>query len=547
MEEASSPRQRAPMLNRLLQSPTTSFFLDSNNDQLERAQARAAARAAAFIRTSALAPPPPTPPSDPCLSKDQIIELFKNCIKLATENKINQKNTWELKLIDHLSEIIKAETAEGYSETNFQKASCTLEAGVKIYSFRVDALHTDAYKVLGGIHRAGQDDKQETIVDGDNVSNREESCHAKKESEKKISPISTLEYSFEALNVKKFDVAFAVDPLYHQTSSQFDEGGAKGLLLNNLGVYEGCRVLFDSFEIPGKCKSGLLQNNNLDMIDISFAKESVEEMVTNMLSKNEICPTLKVIISQFGEDNQRSSETFDGGQKCDIRVDAADANEVGFNENSLGNYDPWAFDNDEASSIVDEGSNLGPSHHEENDNNASCEPDLEDIFEDVAKFLFQGLGFTSKQNAWAGPSHWKYWNCKGSEDIPARNVESALTTKKPKSKNLKEVDVDFRRSLDKEMPDVFVPPKNPKLLLLPANRAPCDNTLPEDCHYQPDCLVKLFLLPNIMMIVHGNKTMILMMHCHHGTMRVCFVVSSMMDMFMMMREAWMTLSPSLDR
>lgn len=41
-------------------------------------------------------------------------------------------------------------------------------------------------------------------------------------------PSSTLEPSFEALNVKKFDLAFAVDPLFHKTSAQFDEGGAKG-------------------------------------------------------------------------------------------------------------------------------------------------------------------------------------------------------------------------------------------------------------------------------------------------------------------------------
>ncbi|GKB24763.1 nuclear export mediator factor NEMF [Tanacetum coccineum] len=41
------------------------------------------------------------------------------------------------------------------------------------------------------------------------------------------SPYSTLESSFDTLNVKKFDVAFSVDPLYHQTSAQFDEGGAK--------------------------------------------------------------------------------------------------------------------------------------------------------------------------------------------------------------------------------------------------------------------------------------------------------------------------------
>ncbi|XLR14255.1 hypothetical protein S83_042193, partial [Arachis hypogaea] len=61
---------------------------------------------------------------------------------------INQKNTWELNLIDHITDIIKAGEEDGYVETNFQKASCTLEAGVKIYSLRVDSVHSEAYKVL---------------------------------------------------------------------------------------------------------------------------------------------------------------------------------------------------------------------------------------------------------------------------------------------------------------------------------------------------------------------------------------------------------------
>ena len=41
-------------------------------------------------------------------------------------------------------------------------------------------------------------------------------------------PSVTLESSWEALNVKKFDLAFAVDPLFHRMSAQFDEGGARG-------------------------------------------------------------------------------------------------------------------------------------------------------------------------------------------------------------------------------------------------------------------------------------------------------------------------------
>lgn len=36
------------------------------------------------------------------------------------KQKINQKNTWELNLIDHLCEIIKVED-ENNAETNFQK------------------------------------------------------------------------------------------------------------------------------------------------------------------------------------------------------------------------------------------------------------------------------------------------------------------------------------------------------------------------------------------------------------------------------------------
>lgn len=42
----------------------------------------------------------------------------------------------------------------------FLQASCTLEAGVKIYSLRVDSVHSEAYKVLGGINRAGQENEQ---------------------------------------------------------------------------------------------------------------------------------------------------------------------------------------------------------------------------------------------------------------------------------------------------------------------------------------------------------------------------------------------------
>jgi condensin complex subunit 2 len=40
------------------------------------------------------------------------------------------------------------------NQTNFQRASLTLAAGVVIYSQRVDSIHNDAFKVLTGLSRS---------------------------------------------------------------------------------------------------------------------------------------------------------------------------------------------------------------------------------------------------------------------------------------------------------------------------------------------------------------------------------------------------------
>ncbi|XP_057955867.1 condensin complex subunit 2 [Malania oleifera] len=502
MAEALSPnpstalKQRATVASRI-QSPISPFFLGSNDDKLERAQARAA-RAAAIRRKTATTPAAAPPPSlDPCLGKQQILELFQNCIKLASENKINQKNTWELGLIDHLCEIIKVEE-EDDAETNFQKASCTLEAGVKIYSLRVDSVHSEAYKVLGGINRAGQENEQDTVVEDTDINNGLDEGHSKKEQERKMSPLSTLESSFEALNVKKFDVAFAVDPLYHQTSAQFDEGGAKGLLLNNLGIYGDCRVLFDSSEVPGKCMSNGTQHDKTDTIDLSLISECIENMVSGMREKDEISPSLKHLVNQFDEDNRRPSDTF---YKVTEQADTANDNRAEWEADQFEICGSWTSDHDEPTCMVDEDishtDSFFPSQHEENES-FFHNPDLDDRFEKVDGYLLLGLGFTSKQNAWAGPDHWKYRKPKCLEVDPAKENGSLSTAKKPRGKKQPELDIDFTKAWDTEMPDIFAPPRNPKSLLLSANRVPCNTKLPEDCHYQPEELIKLFLLPNTM-------------------------------------------------
>ena len=60
---------------------------------------------------------------------------------------------------------------------------------------------------------------------------------------------NTLEKSATALNIKKFDLEFAVDPLFKKTCEDIDEGGASGLLLNHLNIYKGGKIVFDSGDI----------------------------------------------------------------------------------------------------------------------------------------------------------------------------------------------------------------------------------------------------------------------------------------------------------
>eukprot|EP00889_Picochlorum_renovo_P007100 jgi/Picre1/34130/NNA_001605.t1 len=153
-------------------------------------------------------------------------------------------------LIEHLDDLIQEEGHAGRN-TNFQKASVTLDAGVKIYSYRVDSVHTETFKMLGGLGRASgpeEDGQQEGELGDGGVGQASPSKRKRRGGE--LNPESTLEPTLDALNVKKFDLAFAVDPLFHKTSAQFDEGGAHGLLLNNLSVYQGCSIVFDSMDIP---------------------------------------------------------------------------------------------------------------------------------------------------------------------------------------------------------------------------------------------------------------------------------------------------------
>jgi len=204
------------------------------------------------------------------ITQEQLTEIYNRAVRLNAENRINGQNTWGLNLIDNMERILHSKEDEGNddgaasktgndsastgnrkigkNDVNFTKASCTLDASIKIYSYRVDDVHLSSYKVLANMNRTTSSSSKNKNND-DDPSKSSSSKHSKDSSnnsallqggEHTLSPPSTL-------NINGLDLTYDVDPLFHKMSKSFDEGGARGLLLNNLSVgRHGCSIQFDS-------------------------------------------------------------------------------------------------------------------------------------------------------------------------------------------------------------------------------------------------------------------------------------------------------------
>jgi condensin complex subunit 2 len=90
-----------------------------------------------------------------------ILANFEEWMKMATDNKINATNSWNFALIDYFHDMSLLKEGDG---VNFQKASCTLDGCVKIYTSRVDSVATETGKLLSGLADSGASKKK--IEDG---------------------------------------------------------------------------------------------------------------------------------------------------------------------------------------------------------------------------------------------------------------------------------------------------------------------------------------------------------------------------------------------
>lgn len=113
-----------------------------------------------------------------------ILANFEEWMKMATDNKINATNSWNFALIDYFHDMSLLKEGDG---VNFQKASCTLDGCVKIYTSRVDSVATETGKLLSGLaDSANKKTKGGEVEDGDGDLADEDGENEEKRAKKRV-------------------------------------------------------------------------------------------------------------------------------------------------------------------------------------------------------------------------------------------------------------------------------------------------------------------------------------------------------------------------
>ena len=223
-----------------------------------------------------------------------------------------------------MGKLIKEDT--GARGVNFQKASCTLDASVKIYSHRVDDTYASSHRILESLSRNGVGE------DDNGTAERAAARVGTKSASNRLNIAETIERNPENLNSASVESEHATDPMFHKMSKAFDEGGAKGMLMNNLRVSpDSCALVFTSEGLAsavggapngeGSTSSlGPSSSSSSSMVDISHLVFKCGFSLPDLAGLT-LCPTLAEYRKTLGiaEDLTGSIDT----DVCSGTVDAA--------------------------------------------------------------------------------------------------------------------------------------------------------------------------------------------------------------------------------
>ena len=173
---------------------------------------------------------------------NKVIELTRFNVRnnniIINLQKINAKNAFDINVgfIESITNMLGRN-----EESAWQRASASLDATAKIYGYRVDSVHTETFKFLGGLNRNKKDlnakEENDELGQDNDIS---------KKKEKVKRGVNTLETNIRKLNLDKYDIDSEVDPLFSVMTSKFNESTARGLLLNTIPLDENINYILES-------------------------------------------------------------------------------------------------------------------------------------------------------------------------------------------------------------------------------------------------------------------------------------------------------------
>ncbi|XP_058050368.1 condensin complex subunit 2 [Ahaetulla prasina] len=427
-------------------------------------------------------------PAIPQLSNAQIAEHYSTCIKLSTENKITTKNVFGLHLIDYMTEILKQKDSE---LTNFKVAAGTLDASAKIYAVRVDAVHADVYRVLGGLGRDAA--PSETENNQDAGGEKEDLDHSKKRSIKRKN--KTIEQNLNNINASETERKCESDPMFQKTASSFDECSTAGVFLTTLHTHSYLsEVLFDSMVIPLPSSSGTSEIPSSSHVKVTDLKT----ILLRCAEKSAICPSLSdFLFTQWNSETHSESVSalLEKFKKSDQAFDInAETGNESFEDRIEDDFDADVLDKTMARDLGEfseklEGCRITPKHSRENQVSTK-EGDIGSMCLQLSMNPSEYSYFSPRiMSMWAGPEHWRF-KPRHKGDANAERTSKRKTVKKVFEINFDE-EINFELYFRKTRAATVLS----KSTLQSQNKK--SNTLPTDFHYDPDNLTRLFLKPQV--------------------------------------------------
>ncbi|XP_053573799.1 condensin complex subunit 2 isoform X2 [Bombina bombina] len=421
----------------------------------------------------------------PKLTNNQISDHYSTCIKLSQENKITTKNAFGLHLIDYMGDILKQKDSE---LTNFKVAAGTLDASAKIYAVRVDAVHADVYKVLGGLGK--ESNSPDGTVDHDPDASKE-TLDDKKNQKKRKRSYRTIEKNVGNINRAEVDRKTEIDPLFQRSAASFDEFSTAGVFLSTMRCYDyHSELRFDS-DVKPLATIQEAEPPSPGQMDMSELKSLLSQCV----EKRPLCPSLSGFrFTQWDQDlNETPSSLMDKLKSSDHIFDInAEVVEDDYEEapgTAMDDFDADVCDGNEPGDLgeFDEQREACRAERKGPQVTQIAVGDIGTMCLQLSSCPGEYSYFSPRtMSMWAGPEHWRF--------RPRQKTETETDKQKvKKAKKVFELNFDEDISFDVHFRKTRAATTLAKSTLESQNKK--STTLPADFHYDPDNIVKLSLRP----------------------------------------------------